>query len=361
MSKICHNLKKYMKRGLEDRIAQIMGDTNKVKLLSKRDLNSLMNFMEGKKIYSASIMEYIYIKSRYRYEDGIFILNISFFRAVCENGHLEVVKLLLSSEEIVRRFPLIKSGSAFDISLKYACQRGRLEVVKFLLSSEIVERFPKAHIDPSAENNCLVRWASSLGHLDIVKFLLSSEVVNRFPKADINPSAQNNYAIRYASSNNHMEVAKYLLSEEIVNRFPKANIDPCAEDNHIMRQACEKGNLDIMKFLLSDDILRRFPKIKIYSVARYKDLVYSVSCHGHTKMLKFLLSDEIVGKFPSIDPRGYLNDVLEWMVYHNDIEIVKILLRDQRVINETFSQVIHCAKIYSRTEILDLIMSVKIE
>ena len=357
MSKICHNLKKYMRLGLEEKISQIMGDTNKVKILSKRDLNNLMKFMKNKRIYSVSIMEYIYIKSGY--EDGIFILSGSFLRAVCENGHLEVVKFLLS-EGIARRFPRIKSGVNYGLNtgLGDSCEKGHLDVVKYLLSSEVAKRFPK--IDPSTGNNYTVRSASAKGHLDVVKFLLSSEVVARFPKADIDPSARDNCAIQYAFDNNHMEVVKYLLSEEIMNRFPKAHIDPCIKYNYIIRQACEKGKLDFMKFLLSDDILRRFPKIKIYSVTRYEDLVYSVSCHGHTKMLKFLLSDEIVQKFLSIDSRGeQYNNVLKWTVSNNNIDIIKILLRDQRIINENLSKAIHYAKKYGRKEILDLFMFVK--
>jgi hypothetical protein len=60
----------------------------------------------------------------------------------------------------------------------------------------IVERLlADPRVDPSADNNCAIRWASSKGHLAIVERLLAD------PRVD--PVAGNNAAIGGASAEGH--------------------------------------------------------------------------------------------------------------------------------------------------------------
>ena len=71
-NKIVKDLKKCIRLNLEERIYQILSNTDKVRLLSKRDLISIVKFMKKKRIYSRSMLEYIYTKSIYRYCCNIF-------------------------------------------------------------------------------------------------------------------------------------------------------------------------------------------------------------------------------------------------------------------------------------------------
>jgi len=109
------------------------------------------------------------------------------------NGHLEVVKLLLSDPRV--------DSSDVNTAIRYASSNGRTEIVKFLLADP--------RVDPSANNSDAIRWASNNGHLEVVKLLLSD------PRVD--SSYDINAAIRYASSNGHTEIVKLLLSDPRVD------------------------------------------------------------------------------------------------------------------------------------------------
>jgi len=82
-----------------------------------------------------------------------FNINASLCRA-SENGHLEVVKLLVEKGADIH--------ADNDYSLKWASGNGHLEVVKLL-----VEKGANIH----ANNDCAFQLASIYGHLEVVKFL----------------------------------------------------------------------------------------------------------------------------------------------------------------------------------------------
>ena len=159
------DIKRYIRLNLEDSICQIVSNADKVRLLSKRDLISIAKFMKKKRIYSKSMLEYIYTKSIHIY---------------CSIPSLQNL-----------------NGILID-----AATRGNLDVIKLLLSNKIRQLFPK--IDPSTDNNKAISFAISEGHFDVVKFLLSSEVVELFPNID--PCVDDNFAISFASRNGHFDV-----------------------------------------------------------------------------------------------------------------------------------------------------------
>jgi len=82
-----------------------------------------------------------------------------------------------------------------NYAIRWASGNGHLEVVRLLLSDP--------RVDPSVNNNYAIRRASENGHTKIVRLLLVD------PRVD--PSANNNYAIRRASGNGHLEVVRLLL------------------------------------------------------------------------------------------------------------------------------------------------------
>ena len=102
-----------------------------------------------------------------------------------------------------RKFYVNLIFSIFMIKEKYNIEfNGKYNPIKFYKSwKELVEKHPKIKIDPSAQNNYVIRC------LEEVKYLMS------LPKEyGIDPSANNNLAIRWASLNGHLEVVKYLMS-----------------------------------------------------------------------------------------------------------------------------------------------------
>ena len=83
----------------------------------------------------------------------------------CNKGHLDVVKYLLTSDELKEHADIhAYNGSGF----KRACEFGHLDVVKYLLTSDEL----KEHTDIHAENDYGFKHAFWYGHLDVVKYLI---------------------------------------------------------------------------------------------------------------------------------------------------------------------------------------------
>jgi ankyrin repeat protein len=98
---------------------------------------------------------------------------ISFFVDYCREGHIDMVKEFLKSDD-----PSDNNNKA----IIEACRYRQIEIVKVLLNDK--------RVDPSANNNYELRWACENCHVEIVKILLSDSRVD--------PSANNNDAIRLA-------------------------------------------------------------------------------------------------------------------------------------------------------------------
>ena len=91
-------------------------------------------------------------------------LNNQFINA-CRDGHLEVVKYLLTSPKLKKHANIHEEK---DSGFRWACEKGRLEVVKYLLTSaELTE-----HADIHAINDLGFIWACEKGHLEVVKCLI---------------------------------------------------------------------------------------------------------------------------------------------------------------------------------------------
>ena len=126
-------------------------------------------------------------------------------------GHLEVVKYLLSRDDVDAD---VRNNYDGYTPLVFAAQRGHLEVVKYLLSRD--------DVDADAQNNYFghtpLHWAASYGRLDVVKYLLSHD--------DVDANARGNGGhtpLHSAARRGHLEVVKYLLSRD--------DVDADAQDN----------------------------------------------------------------------------------------------------------------------------------
>ena len=108
-------------------------------------------------------------------------INSFALRSAAENGHLDIVKLLL---------PLSDPKAVESQALRRAAYNGHLEVVKLLLPVS----------DPKANDSEVLRWAAAQGHLKIVKLLLSVS----------DPKARGGEALSLAVNNGHLEVVKLL-------------------------------------------------------------------------------------------------------------------------------------------------------
>jgi len=156
------------------------------------------------------------------------------FRHACENGHLDVVKYLISLEPDHGRIDIHTwDEGAFQL----ACRNGHLDVVKYLISLEPEH----GRIDIHAYDDYAFRCACYDGHLDVVKYLISLEPSHE----SIDIHARNEWAFRWACYNGHLDVVKYLISLEPDH----GHIDIHAWDDI----AFTKGNFHIKQLLIRLD------------------------------------------------------------------------------------------------------------
>jgi hypothetical protein len=107
--------------------------------------------------------------------------------------------------------------------------RGHIAVLDRLLDDD--------RVDPSADDNCAVRWAATSGHLAVVMRLLQD--------VRVDPSASNNFAIWVAAACGHLAVVDRLLQD--------VRVDPSADNNYAVRLAAQNGHLAVVDRLLEDD------------------------------------------------------------------------------------------------------------
>ena len=111
-----------------------------------------------------------------------------------ENEERELVELFLA---LLENF--ILEDGILENALYLAIENGHTEIVKLLL---------KAGADIHANDDYALHWAVADGHTEIVELLL---------KAGANVHAKDDEALRKAARNGHMDVAKILLKAEEKN------------------------------------------------------------------------------------------------------------------------------------------------
>lgn len=93
------------------------------------------------------------------------------FRIACSKGHLEVVKFLTMSEDLIKEgFERVNLHEKNEGGLITACFLGRLSIVKFLTSSRELKEAGLTWADPKAKNGAGLTWAIAKGHLEVVKY-----------------------------------------------------------------------------------------------------------------------------------------------------------------------------------------------
>jgi hypothetical protein len=99
---------------------------------------------------------------------------------------------------------------------------------------DLLKKYPI--IDPSMNNNWVLRFACGWGYSDVVAHLLTDE--------RINPSANGNEAIREASARGCARIVELLLKD--------GRADPTVDMRYPLRLASQNGHVEVVKLLLAD-------------------------------------------------------------------------------------------------------------
>jgi len=222
------------------------------------------------------------------------------------NGHVEVVKLLLS----------LKGDRKVDISANdhaafvWACCYGHIDVVKELLK--------EPNINTQAQNNSAFIWACNNGRLEIVKLLLSLK-----GNLAIDPVAQNNRAIVSACNMGNIQIVKALLEygengEEGIDGELLTKVDPTVNNNQAFITACSNGSLEIIKMLLALEGERA-----INPVDQHNEAFINACTNGHQEIVELLLN--LKGKY-EVDPSDQDNKAFIRACSYGNLNIVRLLL-----------------------------------
>ncbi|GFY68105.1 ankyrin-3 [Trichonephila inaurata madagascariensis] len=216
-----------------------------------------------------------------------------------DNGHLEVVKILIRSgadvnartvsdstplhsavqsgdEEIVEC--LLRHGAEVNASmlnlslpLSHAAEEGRVTIAKLLLRYGAV-----VDLDTDLGQTPL-QFAAQNGHFDFVKLLLErGAIVNKKNKKN-----DNGTALHYSSGNGHSEVVKLLIQND-------ADIEAKDfSDSTPLHVAVEQGHEDVVKILI-DQGVDVHSKDALGSTA-----LFSAAYHGHKVIVELLLSSGV--------------------------------------------------------------------
>lgn len=215
------------------------GDINNVTamimLKERGEFIELQYFLQTGKIHAARIF----------IENGVKIQHINQAMGIaCEEGYLEIVKLLLENGANIHR--------KHDIALEKACLRKHIHIAEFLLQNganvharnesllirlsdygfiEIIELLLTYGANVHARNDQALYMACSSGHVDVVKLLLE------------NGAHVNTGSLRWAIYNENIEILQLLLDYG-------ADINSLANPHRIIRDI--SNNIDEIVKMLRD-------------------------------------------------------------------------------------------------------------
>jgi hypothetical protein len=119
------------------------------------------------------------------------------FLKACKNGDITTLKSLDYSKIDIHAYN--------EHAFQHACSNGHLNIVKFLLSSEETHR----HINIHADDELAFRLACENGHLPIVKYLISLE-----PEYGLDICARNGYIF---------ECSNFQIRHLLIQNYPNYN------------------------------------------------------------------------------------------------------------------------------------------
>jgi ankyrin repeat protein len=153
------------------------------------------------------------------------------FLEACKTGDITTLKSL--------DFSKINIHAGDEWAFRLTCINGHLNIVKFLISLE-----PEyGRIDIHARDENAFRWSCYNGHLSIVQFLLTLQ-----PEyGRINIHTCDEFAFRSACQYGRLDIVKYLVS--LQPEYGRINIH--AENERAFQLACVYGHPQIVKLLLS--------------------------------------------------------------------------------------------------------------
>lgn len=189
-------------------------------------------------------------------------------QAAAENGHLDLVKILVATGAAINAPHAPISGRT---ALQAAAESGHLDIVGFLLGKGANVN---AHAGRHAGVTALYTAARS-GYTEIVKLLLDND-------ADVNYVQQNRNSLQRAAAEGHIEVVRLLAhNTTIVDRASGYR------GRTALQAAAENGHVDVMTFLVANNFAIDAPPCDQFG----RTALQAAAERGHLEVAKFLVEN----------------------------------------------------------------------
>lgn len=169
--------------------------------------------------------------------------------------------------------PIDKTAMKADVNARYgfpiraACSQGHLDIIKYLLKSDELENHSDINVVvPSTGNDTQESdrktaffMACRGGHINVLKYLVS---IKKEIGLDIDQNME--YSFFWVSQNAKFNVALYLMG---LNEFKENKKQKCMVD-FLLRRACKKGSLETIRTLflehnfMDESSLNKFKRIQ---------------------------------------------------------------------------------------------------
>lgn len=279
-----------------------------------------------------------------------------------ENGHLEILKLLLWDEGENCTSKLI-DADILDDALISAARHNRLEILRYLLldpdrrfgdfSESINYAFLEACRNDSVEaiqlileqdsNNVILNQFQgfegellsrivSLGHVRVLELVLRLALSDsRFAAYTI--SGHEALCRRVACKKGSLSIVRFLLRVDGNGNYVFPGMDPGASQNELLVLACKYNRLDIVRELLQMDMNGNLVHPTVRPDVDHNKPVRTAACCGSLQVLEFLLqkiptcSGKMKYKFAGINPADRRQDALEVAACNGHLPVVQYLLQ----------------------------------
>jgi ankyrin repeat protein len=190
----------------------------------------------------------------------------------------------------------------------WACENGHLEIVKLLIATHGFDSLNTSDTD----NKTPFFWACERGHLEIVKLLIETPGFNSLNTKNYCKSTP----FLRACQNGHLEIVKLLIATPGFNSLNTPDIWKKTP----FSKACYKGHLEIVKLLITTPGFNSLNTHNIYNETPFLWACY----HGHLEIVKLLITT------PGFDSLNIIDDTNKTPFYYacrnGNLEIIQILL-----------------------------------
>lgn len=237
------------------------------------------------------------------------------------------LKALVSSGKIVDSHWL---QQAFFV----ACRDVHTEAVEILLND------PK--VDPGAENNFGISKACEFGYVEIFNMLI--------PK--INPAANLSLPFKRACENNHLEIVRVLIEDD--------RIEPLNYSDKVFENICLYGYSEVISLFLTHPRMKNIsPSFETlrWACERKRDEIcalllksgrMNLTLDNYRTILDIAIKNNLsktAAEIFKVKGIGLTPQLIEWAVKNNHLEVLIVLLKDDRVTPSEFEEMERASKL----------------